>query len=230
MKKKKILHLTFFKKKTTIKLFLNFSSSQALRFVKLNFKLNSVEMGAKSNRKVIGLLCLVEGLLSLTCGVIHVVGLQDPNEPTQHQMIFWGNYFGLAIASFCGFYRILRVGLKWKKEAVVATFGFVIFTALSITAMANVEKDPHLPQMNDVQEFEHHYFKINYYQSMTSLITGLFFLLHAVFAIEFVLSPSDDDLSIASEGQDDDTNIHNPLKLHFFFDDVWKFMKNLVKK
>lgn len=187
-------------------------------------------MGAKSNFRVFCFIRAAEFVLSLFCGIVHIVGFfpREPKEPTTHQMVFWLSYFGFAIISARGVFKILRKRrLIWKWEIGIASFGFIVFIFTSIYAMVNVENDPHMSDFDDAGEAQHLYFRFNRLQSIASLINGLVFLLHFMFSLDFINMQPLDDLSMVS---DDDDLIIEPdkfLQLHFFFDDIWQGLKNL---
>lgn len=184
-------------------------------------------MGVKSNLKVLCFIRSVESILSLVCGFIHIIEFGDPNEPTTRQMVFWLSYFGYALISAHGVFKILKKRkLKWKIEFGVAATGFVIFIATSIYAMVNVENDKHMVQLPDLEEAQHPYFRINRIQSIVSVFNAATFLIHSAFSVDFINMKPLDDLSVVSFEDDGLIEPEHVLKLHFFFDDIWHELKS----
>lgn len=183
-------------------------------------------MGLKANLQVFGFLRFVEGLISLTCGLIHVIRFCDNSEPTQRQILFWGTYFAFVILSAGGiFYIVKERKLKVNLEAATSSAGFIMFITTSIRSMVNAEKDKRLEHLDDIGESKHPYFRNCHLQSVVSLINAVIFLTHASFAYDFILTKPRDDISIASATTEDEIKPERPLRLHFFFEDIWKMLR-----
>lgn len=181
-------------------------------------------MGLNQNLKVLIFLRAAEGLLSIVCGVIHVLGFMDPSEPTSHQAPFLITYFGAAALCAFKIFKLTKGKLNWREEFITSTPVAILFLATSIWSMINVENDHHLWQLTDSQEFIHGYFQANLYQSIFSLVTSLLLLMHALLALDFILTQPRDDVSFVSEYDDEEIASDKPLRLHFFFDNIWIYI------
>lgn len=179
-------------------------------------------MDLNQNLKVSIFLRAAEGLLSVICGVIHVVGFMDPSEPTSHQAPFLITYFGAAALSTFEIFKLTKGKLNWKEEVITSSLVAIMFLATSIWSMINAENDPHLWQFTDSQEFVHGYFQVNLHQSIVSLVTSLLLLMHALFALDFIMTQPRDDVSFVSENDEEEIASEKPLRLHFFFENIWK--------
>lgn len=169
-------------------------------------------MPSKSEIKVFCFLRAVECLISLACGIIHIVGFNDPKEPTMHQVIFWGSFFAFVSISSHGIFQILYHGLNLKTEAATAMLGSIVFTATAILSMYNVEHDPHLTKFKDHDEFFHRYFRMSRLQSIASLVNAFVVLMHSTFVIDVILTQPMDETNIEEAGN----NHRKPLQLLFF--------------
>ncbi|CRL04123.1 CLUMA_CG017235, isoform A [Clunio marinus] len=110
------------------------------------------------------------GVISLICGIIHIVGFADPNEPTMREPLFLVTFFSFLAISIYGISKLQLQRLNFQAEVIIASFGFILFIVTSIVSMVNVENDQHLVYMSDDAETAHPYFNINCYQSIASLI------------------------------------------------------------
>lgn len=197
---------------------------------KANFGFKFVKMGANSNLKVFVLLHVLEGLASLSCGIIHTVGFGDSNEPTTHQMIFLVPFFGFFAVSFIEVYKLLREISSRKREAVSSTVGFIVFNFTSMMSMINIENDRHLWNMTDQEENNHPYFVFNRLQSIGSLFNAMLLLLRLTFVIDLFVHEPSEDARLASEIDGDGLKADKPLRLYFFPNKVWIEIKKQFKK
>lgn len=184
-------------------------------------------MKTHTNVKVFCFLRIIELLLSCFCFAIHIYGvLSLKEEPLPHDVICCGTFMGfILVSSFAIMHQSVNV-LKYRIETVSSVIGFILFITTSICAMINVENDVDLHNMTELEEKEHPFFKINRLQSVSSLITGIVFLLHATFAIEFVLNkPLETDEVLLTKKQ-----LEEKLKLYFFPEIICKQMILTFKK
>lgn len=133
-------------------------------------------MALRSTSKVFCFLYSIAGILSLSCGMLHLFGFTDDNEPTRHQALFVITYFGFLLTSSYGIFNLSRGNLCLKIETLSAACGFFMFNTTSIKSMVDVKNDPHLPHMNDLQASMHPYLIINRVQSVLSLTNVFFYL------------------------------------------------------
>lgn len=185
-------------------------------------------MGSKSNLKVFCFLHVVEGLISLALLLFHIFGFLFivPNEPTGVQPIFLIIFCAFLLVPAFGVFKISKKKLNLKVDAGSSIAGTFTFIFLSILSMNDVENDPHMTYLTDDEESVHPYFRVNRFQSVSCLVNGLVFFLHATFAIDFIRTKPKDDLSVASDSSEEDVK---PLILHFFFEDIVSDVKNVCK-
>lgn len=186
-------------------------------------------MGSQSNLKVFTLLCVFEGLISLFCGICHIVGFADPNEPTTHQAIFLFPFVGFLFVSSFNVYKLSKGISSLTLEAAFSSVGFISFNFTSIMSMVNVENDKHLWTMLDREENAHPYFLFNRCQSVASLANALLLLMHLTFIIDFTMFQPD-DVSMASDNDEDESRSGNPMRLFFFPDKIWIKVKKQFKE
>lgn len=186
-------------------------------------------MGSQSNLKVFIFLRVIEGLISLFCGICHIFGFADPNEPTTHQAIFLIPFFGFIFVSMFGVYKLSKGISSLKLEAACSSVGFISFNFTSIMSMVNIENDKHLWNMLDREEIAHPYFLFNRCQSIASLVNALLLLMHLIFIIDFIMFQPD-DLSMASVNDEDEFKSCNPMRLFFFPVKIWITVKKQFKE
>jgi Kef-type K+ transport system membrane component KefB len=89
--------------------------------------------------KVFALLRVIQGTISLTCGIIHSVGFNNPDEPHTQLPFFLATYFGLFVLSVFGLYKLIRRPLtfKAKSSASEMAISFILFIVCSIWSMVN---------------------------------------------------------------------------------------------
>ena len=214
-----------------IKLFTN--KIKNLNFTKANFDfiltIKIYEMGLKSNIKVFLTLRAAEGIVSLVCCLIHVVGFLNHVEPLGHELFFCGSYFGYIFISCFAIVGLTRGSILYLEETISSCCGFVLFLATSLLSMANAEQDIHLMYLTDAEEYNHLFFSINRMQSIASLAGALTFLMNAVFAMDLmIIKPlssevsSTETLSFAASLE---LKADDALVLHFWPGSVWSWLK-----
>jgi uncharacterized membrane protein (DUF485 family) len=151
------------------------------------------------------------------------------DEPFTHEILFCGTYLGFILVSAFGALNLLDANLNYRIEAASGMAGFILFIVASIWSMVNVEKDQHLESLNDSEEYQHLYFQINRFQSVSSLITGMTFLLHMLLSIDLILDERP-NLSNRSSANDSDVEKYQPLELKFFPETIWNYIRRKFKR
>ena len=191
-------------------------------------------MGLKSNIKVFITLRAAEGIVSLVCCLMHVVGFLNHVEPLGHELFFCGSYFGYILISCFGIIGLSRGSLMYLQETISSCCGFVLFLLTSMLSMANAEHDIHLMYLTDSEEYNHQFFSINRMQSISSLAGALTFLMHAVFAMDLmIIKPSSSDMSSndsISNAASMELKADDVLVLYFWIGRVWILLKKFVEK
>lgn len=191
-------------------------------------------MGMKSNIKVFLTLRAAEGIVSLVCCLIHVVGFLDHVEPLGHELLFCGSYFGFIFVSCLAIVGLTRGTIMYLEETVSSCCGFVLFLVTSLLSMVNAEQDIHLMYLTDAEEYNHRFFSINRMQSIASLAGALTFLMHAVFGMDLlIIKSATSDVSSAetiSYAASLDLKADDVLVLHFWPGSVWRLFKHWIVK
>lgn len=190
-------------------------------------------MGLKSNIKVFLSLRAAEGIVSLACCLIHVLGFLDHVEPLGHELIFCGSYFGYIFVSVFAIIRLTRGNIMYLEEAMSSCCGVVLFLLTSMLSMVNAEHDIHLMYLTDAEEYNHPFFYINRMQSVASLAGGFTFLMHAVFAMDLmIIKPISHDVSRStiSYASSLELKADDVLDLYFWPGSVWTFLKKCLSK
>lgn len=160
---------------------------------------------------------------------IHIVGFSDYGEPFPHLLIMCGTYFAFFIISFftCfGMYyqcivkghcliivlcvcTVLCIGatVPLIVDVIVNSLATICFIATSMLSMAQAENDYHLMYLTDHEEEHHRFFYMNRYQSIASLFTGLWYLMHTVLVL--------DVLCITEPNIVEPDDAYQPLQLGF---------------
>ncbi|CAO1302160.1 unnamed protein product [Diamesa tonsa] len=190
-------------------------------------------MGLKSNIKVFLTLRAAEGIFSVVCCLIHVVGFLDLVEPLGHELLFCGSYFGFIFVSCFAIVGLTRGNIMYLVETISSCCGFALFLVTSLLSMANAEQDIHLMYLTDAEEYNHRFFSINRMQSIASLAGALTFLMHGVFAMDLlIIKSASSDMSSAetiSYAASLDLKADDVLVLHFWLGDVWRLFKKLIE-
>lgn len=176
---------------------------------------------ADSDLKVFCFLSAVEGIISLVVAFINAFCFVDPDEPQPlHQIVFMFIYFTFFFLSSIHISRMsTRGNVQLNFEATSATCGFIFFIITTIASMVDVEHDEHLQHMTEQEEFDHLFFQYNRLQSVLSLVNAAIFLKHAVFAFDALKTIPN------YSRPDSEFETENPLKLNFFFKDIWLQIK-----
>lgn len=143
---------------------------------------------------------------------VHLVGsVGAPIEPMSHVMYFCGTYVAFFLISIISCAAIcLGVAVPVLLQTCVAYCGALFFYIAAMVSMIHVENDPHLMYLTDYEEWLHPYFYMHRLQSVFSLFTGLWFLMHAILGT---------DMLIIQEPNPNETDLaYQPLKLHFFLE------------
>lgn len=175
-------------------------------------------MSAQSNLKVFCFLRILECLMSAVCFGIHIYGVFNIEETFKHEVIFCGTYLGFILVSAFAAINHCSQFFKYHIEIISAACGFVLFMATSIWSMVIVEQDEKLQTMSEKDEHEYFFFQINRLQSVASLATAFIFLLHTMFAVDFVTTTDDVDEIISDRESTE-------LKLFFFPEQMWNALK-----
>ena len=140
-----------------------------------------------TNSQVFSFLHFAEAALSLTCGLIHIFGLDDEYEPTSYEVKFLLIFFGLTLMSAVEIVLCCNKKFNVKREACEMFAGLILMFFASIMSMSNAENDVHIQYLTDKQEAIHRYFEMNKLQSIVSLASALMFLVHFLFNIDLLL-------------------------------------------
>lgn len=190
-------------------------------------------MGLKSNIRVFLTLRAAEGIVSLVCCLIHVLGFLNHVEPLGHELVFCGSYFGYIFVSVFAVVRLTRGNIMYLEEAISSCCGFVLFLLTSMLSMVNAEHDIHLMYLTDAEEYNHNFFNINRMQSIASLACACIFLMHAVFAIDLmIIKPISNEVSTTTLSHASllELKADDVLDLYFWPGSVWKFLKRCLSK
>lgn len=125
---------------------------------------------------------------TLSCLVIHILGLYIKDEPMAHELFFCGIYFCFwfySIIAIIGFF----LGAKFHllTEIITNLFGCIFFVIAGFVTMGHVESDQHLMYLTDEEELMHPFFHMNRGQSVASICTGIIFLLNALLQLDMLL-------------------------------------------
>lgn len=177
----------------------------------------------RANLKVFCFIRIIEFILSVICYTFHIFQvsavLQEESFP--FKLAFQIIYLSFVIFSAFLAVAIFEGFLNFQVELASALAGFIFFIFASIYSMIVVENDPHLPNLSEEEEYNHLFFKINRFQSVLALFSGMFFLLHSTFTVDLLMNKPPDTtrsrsrLSRPSEDSDE-VDDSKPLKLVFF--------------
>lgn len=169
------------------------------------------------NRASILLLKFMEAVFCLICFIIHINGYSYEDKPLPHGIIYCGTYFGFLMHTVFGVLLItLNVPLSLVVEAISSTMASTLFVATAFETMVDVENDAHLSLLNDKEELAHPFFIVSRIQSIFSLITGFIFAMHSTLMWDM--------LCITERDTNKADDAYQPLQLHFFPYDVYRFI------
>lgn len=162
---------------------------------------------------------LIEIVLGFTCMAFHIQGFLDDRQPLPHQMYFCGTFFGFTLIAIFG-----NIGISLGSrpsmliEAIVSGVATVFFIMSSIFSMYHAERDFHLMYLSDYEESVHPFFAISKKQSIAALTSGLFYMLHTIFAIDALLITEeiklDDESLQAALIAKADLECYQPIKIY----------------
>lgn len=119
--------------------------------------------------------------------IIHVIGFSDHSEPFPHVALMCGTYFGFTVISALACLALcVGATIPLLVDAVVSGLAAACFVATSIVSMVEAEHDYHLMYLTDHEEKEHQFFRMSRVQSIVSLFTGLWFLMHTALVTDML--------------------------------------------
>lgn len=193
-------------------------------------------MRDRTNLKVYCFLRIIECILSSICFSFHIfkiMAIEDESYP--HEMIFRIAYLAFVIFSAISALGHIKDFLNYYLEATSGVFGFIFYIFASIWSMSVVEHDKHLEYLSESEEYQHLFFQLNRFQSVTALLTAMLFLLHATFSIDIIsglkenkienISSSTQLPRYSTESIDSDDQ-RKPLRLFFFPETLWEKVFN----
>ncbi|XP_055390468.1 uncharacterized protein LOC129619305 [Condylostylus longicornis] len=154
-------------------------------------------------------------IFGIICLVYHINGTLYSVEPQPHTVFFCGTFVGFLIISLLSQIRMLLGATSPPiMESIIAVIGSIAYYFSAFASMYYAEKDFHLMYLSDEEEGRHEFFVICKSQSISSLVCGSIYLLHAVYAIDSCITQDDSGNCFDDEIKFSPTG---PIQLHLFF-------------
>lgn len=168
-------------------------------------------------RAILLLLKITESLLCLSCMVVHICGILNPDEPMFHELFFCGIYFGFWLWTVAGCVAFsIGIGMNIFMEAIINLMGGVFFIIAAIISMAHAENDNHLMYLTDDEERQHPFFYISRLQSGLSIVAGISFIRNFLLIMDMLIIVENDDIDGGDTNLDHRSAAMKPLKLRDF--------------
>lgn len=168
-------------------------------------------------RAILLLLKITETLLCLSCMVVHIIGIVNPDEPMYHELFFCGIYFGFWLWTMAGCVSFcMGIALNIFMEAAINLLGGIFFVIAAIVAMAHAENDNHLMYLTDDEERQHPFFYISRLQSALSILAGISFIRNFLLIMDMLIIVDHDGNDSGNINLDHRSAATKPLKLRDF--------------
>ncbi|XP_060647571.1 uncharacterized protein LOC132785472 [Drosophila nasuta] len=174
-------------------------------------------------RPVIFMFYTVESMLSMLLMYFHIRGfLTQPLDflPIWKQInhyFYSASFYLFTVITLCSSINICTGhNVSISEEVIRSLSGFILHTVISLMTLENAERDFHMMYIMSlknvgVEKPVHPFIEYMRAQAICALITGVAYLLHAILAIDVLLSGSESD----EDNLDDDAD-YAPVRLYIF--------------
>ncbi|KAH8310342.1 hypothetical protein KR044_000866, partial [Drosophila immigrans] len=177
-------------------------------------------------RPVLFMFYTVESMLSMLLMYFHIRGFLThpldflPISKQIHHYFYSISFYFFAVITFCSSINICTGHhVSIGKEVIRTLVGCLMHIVISLMTLENAERDFHMMYIMSVQNVGvekpvHPFFEYMRAQAVCSLIVGVAYLLHAILAIDVLLSTSESgDRDDLDQGGDMD---YEPVRLYIF--------------